>query len=284
MNAFDAVILGIVQGLTEFLPISSTAHLTFAGKLFGFISVDHPETWTAFIAVIQLGTMAAVLIYFWGDIVTIIRALLQDLRSNGSGKGLKGYSADSRMAFNIVIGTIPVVVIGFALKNLIEGILTKTTFVLAGSLIGLALLLWLAEKASKHTRGYEDVTWVDALIIGTAQAFALIPGSSRSGTTITAALFLGFTRNAAARFSFLLSIPAVFASGIFQLVRIDPQVFELGYSSLAIATVVSAISGYAAIAWLLRYLVKHTTMVFVVYRIVLGLAVVAMVLLGWMEP
>ena len=284
MNPIDAILLGIIQGLTEFLPISSTAHLTFAGKLFGFISIEHPETWTAFIAVIQLGTMAAVLIYFWRDIVTIARAFLRDLFTNGSGKGFAGYSADSRMAVNIVIGTLPVAIIGFVFKDLIEGVLTKTTFVLAGSLIGLALLLWLAERSSRHVRGYDEVTWVDALIIGTAQAFALIPGSSRSGTTITAALFLGFNRNAAARFSFLLSIPAVLASGLFQLLRIDPQVFELGYSSLAIATIVSAISGYAAIAWLLRYLMKHTTMVFVIYRIALGVAVIGMVLLGLMEP
>ena len=284
MNPLFAVLLGIVQGLTEFLPISSTAHLTFAGKLLGFISVEHPQTWTAFIAVVQLGTLAAVLIYFWGDITTIIRALVRDVLSNGSGQGLRGYSADSRMAFNIAIGTIPVGVIGFTLKHLIEGVLTKTTFVLAGSLIGLALLLWLAERSSKHTRTFEEVTWLDALVIGVAQAFALIPGSSRSGTTITAALYLGFTRNAAARFSFLLSIPAVLASGVFELLRIDPQVFELGFGSLFIATVVSAISGYAAIAWLLRYLVRHTTMVFVIYRIVLGVAVLAMVLLGWLDP
>ena len=194
MNPLFAVLLGIIQGLTEFLPISSTAHLTFAGKLFGFISAENPQTWTAFIAVIQLGTLAAVLVYFWSDIRTIVRALFRDLLSNGSGKGVKGYSAESRMAFYIVIGTVPVGLIGFTLKHLIEGVLTKTTFVLAGSLIGLALLLWLAEKSSKHTRTFDDVSWVDALIIGVAQAFALIPGSSRSGTTITAALFLGFTR------------------------------------------------------------------------------------------
>jgi len=156
--------------------------------------------------------------------------------------------------------------------------------VLAGSLIGLALLLWLAEKSSKHTRTFEDVTWVDALIIGCAQAFALIPGSSRSGTTITAALYLGFTRSAAARFSFLLSIPAVLASGLFELLRIDPRVFDLGFSSLFIATLVSGISGYAAIAWLLRYLVKHTTMAFVAYRIALGLAVICLVVMGLMDP
>jgi undecaprenyl-diphosphatase len=156
--------------------------------------------------------------------------------------------------------------------------------VLAGSLIGLALLLWLAEKVSKHSRSFEQINWKDALVIGFAQAMALIPGSSRSGTTMTAALFLGITRNAAARFSFLLSIPAVLASGLFELVRIDPAVFDLGLTNLIVATVVSALSGYAAIAWLLRYLMKHTTMIFVWYRLILGLLVAALVFLGWMEP
>ena len=284
MNPLYAVLLGIVQGLTEFLPISSTAHLTFAGKLFGFIDTDHPEAWTAFIAVIQLGTMAAVVIYFWRDLVSMAESILRDFRTYGFRNGFKDYSADSRMAWFIVIGTLPVATIGYAFKHIIEGTLTKTTFVLVCSLIGLALLLWLAEKVSRHTRTIDEITWRDALLIGCAQALALVPGSSRSGTTITAALFLGFTRTAAARFSFLLSIPAVLASGLFELVRSDASVFELGLPSLLIATVVSAISGYAAIAWLLRYLMKHTTMVFVWYRIVLGIAVGAMVVLGWMEP
>ncbi|MGB5872709.1 MAG: undecaprenyl-diphosphatase UppP [Bacteroidota bacterium] len=284
MNPLYAVLLGIVQGLTEFLPISSTAHLTFAGKLFGFVSPEHPESWTAFIAVMQLGTMAAVVVYFWRDLLSMITSLFHDVGKYGLRSGFSASSADSKMAFYIVIGTLPVAIIGFAFKSIIEGTLTKTTLVLAFSLIGLALVLWLAEKVSRHTRTIEDITWRDALLIGCAQALALIPGSSRSGTTITAALFLGFTRSAAARFSFLLSIPAVLASGMFELMRIDPAVFDLGLTSLLLATLVSAVSGYAAIAWLLRYLTKHTMMIFVWYRIALGVAVGVMVILGWMEP
>lgn len=284
MDPLYAVLLGIVQGVTEFLPISSTAHLTFAGKLFGFIDLEHPESWTAFIAVIQLGTMAAVIIYFWRDLLSMVTSLLRDVGKHGLRNGFGGYSADSRMAFHIAIGTLPVAIIGFTFKTIIEGALTKTTFVLVFSLIGLALVLLLAEKISTHRRTIEEITWRDALLIGCAQALALIPGSSRSGTTITAALFLGFTRNAAARFSFLLSIPAVLASGLFELLRINPAVFDLGLTSLLLATLISAVSGYAAIAWLLRYLMKHTMMVFVWYRIALGVSVGVMVILGFMEP
>jgi undecaprenyl-diphosphatase len=283
VNPLYGVLLGIIQGLTEFLPISSTAHLTFAGKLLGLINPEHPQSWTAFIAVIQIGTTAAVLMYFWRDIVGMTRGVFNDLFGFLKGKG-GPMSTDTRIALNITVGTLPVGVVGFTFKDIIEGHLTKTTFVLVGSLISLALVLWLAERISKHNRSFEQVTWKDALIIGCAQALALVPGSSRSGTTMTAALFLGITRNAAARFSFLLSIPAVLASGLFELVRIDPAVYDLGVTSLIVATVVSALSGYAAIAWLLRYLMKHTAMVFVWYRIVLGLLVALLVAAGWLEP
>lgn len=284
MNPLLAVVLGIIQGLTEFLPISSTAHLTLAGKLLDLISVEHPEAWTEFIAVMQLGTLAAVILFFRGEIVRMTRGFFNDFRTNGGGRGWPGYSADARMAIYILIGTLPVALIGFSLKHVIEGSLTKTTGVLAASLIGLALLLWLAEVVSKHARTIERVTWLDALVIGCAQALALIPGSSRSGTTITAGLFMGITREAAARFSFLLSIPAVLASGIFELMRIDDGVFQLGLGNLLISTVVSGITGYAAITWLLRYLMKHTTMVFVWYRLVLGILLVVLLFSGLIEP
>jgi len=168
--------------------------------------------------------------------------------------------------------------------------LTKSTLVIIASLVALAALLWLAEKVARHVRALEHVKWYDALLIGIAQAFALIPGSSRSGTTITAALFLGFTRSAAARFSFLLSIPAVLASGLFELVKIVSMVragldvFQLGLVPLVVATLVSGLSGYAAIAWLLRYLMKNTTMVFVVYRLALGVVLTLLLMQGILEP
>ncbi|HTR98954.1 MAG TPA: undecaprenyl-diphosphatase UppP [Bacteroidota bacterium] len=281
MSVFFAIILGIIQGLTEFLPISSTAHLTIAGKFLGLIDQAHPEAWTEFIAVMQLGTVAAVIIYFWKDLWGILFALLGDLRRMGGGE--RGLSERSRMGLYIIIGTLPVALVGLSLKRIIEGSLTKTTIVIAVSMITLALLLWLAEKIARHLREISQVTWVDALVIGFAQACALIPGSSRSGTTITAALFLGFTRETAARFSFLLSVPAVVASGLYELSKIHGH-FDLGLANLVVSTVVSGIVGYAAIAWLLKYLMRHTTMVFVTYRIFLGILLIVLLLTGLMEP
>jgi undecaprenyl-diphosphatase len=277
-----AVLLGIVQGLTEFLPISSTAHLTLAGKVLGFVDMGNPAAWTEFIAVMQLGTLAAVLVYFREDIWGMFKALVADVRSKGLA--LRSYSGKSLLALYIALGTIPVALIGFAFKRVIEGMLTKTTIIIIGSLVGLAALLWFAEKVSSRARSLEQVTWKDALLIGCAQALALIPGSSRSGTTITAALFLGLDRPSAARFSFLLSIPAVLASGIFEMLRIDQSVFTLGMGNLAIATVLSAVSGYAAIAWLLRYLMKHSTMIFVWYRFGLGSLLTILLLTNSMMP
>ncbi len=283
MSIVEAILLGIIQGLTEFLPVSSTAHLTLSGKLLGIVDTHTPEAWTAFIAVMQLGTLAAVLVYFRKEIVAMTVALLRDVPANGGGKGFAGYSAESRMAVYIIIGTLPVALLGYAGKHIIEGALTKTTLVIVASLVTLALLLWVAEKLSRRVRGLQDVTWRDALIIGAAQALALIPGSSRSGTTLTAALLLGFTREAAARFSFLLSIPAVFASGVYEMTKIHGMT-DLGAANLAVATVVSAVTGYAAIAWLLRFLIRNTTMVFVWYRIALGLLLTILVMQGILKP
>ncbi len=278
MNLLEAIVLGVVQGLTEFLPISSTAHLTLAGKLLGLVDPRHPEAWTQFIAVMQLGTIAAVLIYFRRDIVSMLESLLQDATTKGIG--FRTYAPESRLALSIALGTVPVALIGFGFKHIIEGALTKTILVLAASLVTMGALLWIAERVSRRTKSLDQVTWFDALLIGCAQALALIPGASRSGTTMTAALFLGLTREAAARFSFLLSIPAVLASGIFEMVRIDKSVFELGMGNLVVATIVSGLAGYAAIDWLLRYLKTNSTMVFVWYRFALGLALILLLLWG----
>jgi len=278
LNLLEAIVLGVVQGLTEFLPISSTAHLTLAGKLLGLVDPRHPEAWTQFIAVMQLGTIAAVLIYFRRDIVSMLESLLQDATTKGIG--FRTYAPESRLALSIALGTVPVALIGFGFKHIIEGALTKTILVLAASLVTMGALLWIAERVSRRTKSLDQVTWFDALLIGCAQALALIPGASRSGTTMTAALFLGLTREAAARFSFLLSIPAVLASGIFEMVRIDKSVFELGMGNLVVATIVSGLAGYAAIDWLLRYLKTNSTMVFVWYRFALGLALILLLLWG----
>lgn len=265
MNLWHALLLGIIQGITEFLPISSTAHLTLAGKLFGVVS--NPEDWTAFIAIMQLGTMAAVIIYFLNDLLSMINHLYRDLQARGESAT---WSNESRLAGKIIIGTAPVVVIGLAFKKIIEGTFTKEISTIATSLIVLALVLWWAEKAGKRNRTEEQTTWRDALVVGIGQACALIPGSSRSGTTITAGLFLGLTRETAARFSFLLSIPAVVASGLFELYGIRHHIADLGIAPLAISTIVSGIVGYATIAFLLKYLKTHSTSVFIFYRLALG--------------
>jgi len=270
MDIFHAIILGIIQGLTEFLPISSTAHLTVAGKLMGLIDPAHPEDWTAFIAIIQLGTVSAVIIYFFRDIMQMITHGTHDLLAKQAGPGR--WSIQSRLAWKIIVGTIPVAVIGLLFKKIIEGAITKELSVIGSSMIGLALILWWAEKIGKRNRTEEQTSWKDALIIGFAQAMALIPGSSRSGTTITAGLFLGLTRETAARFSFLLSIPAVIASGLFEIYSARHHFAAIGIVPVIISTIISGVVGYATIAFLLKYLKTHTTYVFIFYRLALGIA------------
>ncbi len=269
MSLSYAVLLGIIQGITEFLPISSTAHLTIAGKLLGLIDPSHPEEWTAFIAIMQLGTSAAVILYFRDDINSMISGFFSDWK-NHSGGMKRSWSDQSRLLGIIVVGTLPVAIIGIAFKRMIEGTFTKELSTIASSLIVLALLLLWAEKVGKRNRSVNQAATKDGIIIGFAQAFALIPGSSRSGTTIAAGLFLGLTREAAARFSFLLSIPAVIASGLFELYGARHHLSGLGIAPLIVSTLIAGIVGYAAIAYLLKYLRSHSTNVFIIYRIALG--------------
>lgn len=269
MNFFDALLLGVIQGFTEFLPISSTAHLTIAGNLMGLVGDASPADWTASIAIIQLGTAASVLFYFRGDLTGIARGVASDLRNGHAA----GWSRESRLLLMITVGTLPIVVLGLLLKGIIESGLTKDPAVIAFSLIGLALLLLWAEFAGKRTRTLDDKRMKDAVIIGLAQAVALIPGSSRSGTTITAGLFLGFSREAAARFSFLLSIPAVLGSGLYELLKVWDRIPVRDVEMLLVAVLVSGLTGYFAIAMLLRILRRHSTAVFIVYRIALGTAI-----------
>jgi undecaprenyl-diphosphatase len=282
MNILEAIVLGIIQGLTEFLPISSTGHLTVAGKFMNLISAEHPEQWTAFIAIIQLGTLLAVLIYFWKDIISIIKDFFQDnliRRVKYSEQKI-----NSKLGWLIIVGTIPVVIIGLAFKDAIEGALTKNLYVIAISLIALALILALAEKVAKFKKDLENITIIDSIVIGIAQALALIPGSSRSGTTITAGLFVGLKRETAARFSFLMSIPAVFASGVLQLYEAIAFVDNAMILNLFVATIVSGISGYLAIDFLLKYLRKNSTFLFVYYRIALGLIILILLFTNFIQP
>jgi undecaprenyl-diphosphatase len=278
LNIVEAIILGIIQGFTEFLPISSTGHLTVAGKLLNLISSEAPEQWTAFIAVIQLGTLVSILIYFRKDLWNISKDFLAE--NIKERKSFSNQSFNSRTGWLIIIGTIPVVVIGLAFKDIIEGSLTKNLFVISASLIGLAIILAVAEKTARFRKEMKDITILDSLIIGFAQAFALIPGSSRSGTTITGGLFVGLNRESAARFSFLLSVPAILASGLLQLYEARKFVDSSMALNLIVSTIFSAVSGYAAIDFLLKYLRKNTTFVFIYYRIALGIAIIILISSG----
>ena len=282
MSLIESIILGIIQGITEFLPISSTGHLTLAGKFMGLISEEHPEHWTSFIAVIQLGTMISILVYFWKDLWNISVEFLRD----NLQKRVKysEQSANSKLGWMIILGTIPIIAIGLLFKDMIEGALTKNLYVISLSLIGLAIILAVAEKTAKFKKDINDVTIVDSILIGLAQAVALIPGSSRSGTTITGGLFLGLKRDVAARFSFLLSVPAILASGMLQL---KESIGFINYDlavNLIVATLVSGISGYLAIDFLLKFLKKHTTFVFIFYRIALGVLILSLLYSNIIKP
>jgi undecaprenyl-diphosphatase len=268
MDALQAIVLGIVQGLTEFLPISSTAHLRIVPAFFGW---DDPGT--AFTAVVQLGTMAAVLLYFRKDLWNIARAWLRSLRDPVARQTL-----DARLGWYLIIGTIPISILGLAFKDKIET--DARQLVLIGiALIVLGLILELAERTGRKEREIASLTMRDGVLIGFAQAAALVPGVSRSGSTISAGLFLGLTREAAARYSFLLSVPAVVLSGLFELKDVG-EGGGAGAVPTIIATIFAFIVGYASIAWLLKYLVRHPVTIFVVYRVVLGVVVLALVATG----
>lgn len=261
MSLFQAIVLGIVQGLTEFLPISSSGHLRIVPALVGW-----KDPGTAFTAVIQLGTMAAVVLYFRDDLLRIIRAWLSSLRA----PGLRG-ELDARLGWYLIIATVPISIIGLALKDQIENG-ARSLYIIGTTLIALGLVLLVAEKVSRRERDIEAITRRDAIVIGFSQALALIPGVSRSGATITAGLFLGFDRVAAARFSFLLSVPAVVLSGLFEMRGVLDGSAEgaVGAGPTAVATLLAFVTGYASIAFLLKFLTTHTTGLFVAYRVTLG--------------
>ena len=265
MGLIEAVVLGIVQGLTEFLPISSTAHLRIVPAFAGW-----EDPGAAFTAVTQLGTMAAVLIYFRRDLLEIAIAWLAALRDPA-----RRSDPNARMGWYILVGTIPIVVFGFLFDDQIETG-ARSLYLMGTTLIVLGLVLLAAEKVGRQTRPMRSVGWRDGIVVGFAQAAALVPGVSRSGATITAGLFLGLERAAAARFSFLLSVPAVVLSGLYQVRDIGGE-GGAGVAPTVVATVAAFIVGYASIAFLLRYLASHTVYVFVVYRVVLGVVVLALV-------
>lgn len=269
MTLLHAIVLGIIQGLTEFIPISSTAHLRVFSALLGW-----EDPGAAFSAVIQLGTSAALLIYFRKDILHLAYGFIDGLRKKNPLE-----SPDSRMAWFIGLGTIPIVVFGLLFREMIE-MSFRSLWVIAASLTSLALILAFAENRAKLRKDQDSITFFDSQVIGLTQVLALIPGSSRSGTTITAGLFLGLTREAAARFSFLLSVPAVTAAGLYELWEIHHQLHREQLFNLTASTLISGIFGYLSIALLLRFLRTHTTFVFIWYRILLGALIVGLLRAG----
>ncbi|MBM3939747.1 MAG: undecaprenyl-diphosphatase UppP [SAR202 cluster bacterium] len=279
MSLWEAILLGLIHGLTEFIPISSTGQVTIAGQLLDLIDPDRPEQWTAFLAMLQLGTLAALLAYFAGDIVRIVRGFaLVNLAALTRRAPSDDNRRNARLGWLVLAGTVPIGVVGLLFRDVIEGDLTKNLWTIAAALVGLALLLFLAERVGTRKRGMAQLRWLDAVVVGIAQVASLIPGSSRSGTTITGGLFSGLQRETAARFSFLLAIPAIGASGILQL----PEALRANMPpvTLGIATLVAAASGYLSIAFLLRYLQRHSTYLFIVYRIALGVLIVALIVTG----
>jgi len=270
MSNLEAVLLGLVQGLTEFLPISSSGHLRIVPAFLGW-----EDPGAGFTAVIQLGTMAAVVIYFRRDLWQIARAWLRELRVP-----FRQSSQEARLGWFIVLGTIPISVFGIVFSDQIESG-ARSLYLIGSALIAFSFVMILAEQVGTRQRSLEDLDGRDGAYIGFAQALALVPGVSRSGATISAGLLRGFDRVAAARYSFLLSVPAVVLSGLFELRHVGGDVASV--ESTAIATLVAFGSGYLAIAWLLRYLGTHSLGIFVAYRIPLGILVLALAATGTID-
>ncbi len=269
MDYLDAVILGIVEGLTEFLPVSSTGHLTITEKL--GLEVDDPAV-TAYTAVIQVGAILAVIVYFARDIGRIAAAWFRGLY-DAQWRG----RLDHRMGWYVIAGSIPVGVVGFLLQDLITGPL-RSLWVVAFALIGWTSVMWLAERLATQERGEKQLTMRDAVLVGVVQCFSLIPGVSRSGATISAGLFLGLDRVAATRLSFFLSIPALTAAGIFELPHALDGSLEVG--PMVTGAVVAFVVAYASIAWLLKFVAHHSIAWFVPYRIALGLLIIGLLATG----
>ncbi len=294
MNFLQAIILGIVQGLTEFIPISSTAHLVFASRWTNIFGGD-PQQITATMAVIQLGTIAAVFVYFAGDILSITNAFIRDhwalitrkrgIRHSGT-QGVRPIwlSHEAWLGWLIVIGSIPIGIAGIWFKELIEGPDTKNLWIIAIMLIAVGLLLGFAELVGNQRKDLKHFGLTDAIVVGFAQVLALMPGASRSGSTIMGGLLVGQKREAAARFSFLLSIPAITAAGVLQLREAWSIIPDESMMPLLVATIVSGIVGYLSIWFLLAFLRKNSTAIFIIYRVVLGSVILVLLWMGVLSP
>lgn len=265
-----AILLGVVQGLTEFLPVSSTAHLRIIPSFFGWGDIGASYT-----AVIQVGTMIAIILYFRSDLMNMTKAMLLSLKTKDFN------SKDTRLLLMIIIGTIPIVIAGFLLKDLIRHQF-RNMYIVAASLIFFSIILMIADRFTKKKVDLSSITYKDGIIVGIFQAMALIPGASRSGSTISGAFFRNMTREDAARFSFLLSIPAVLLSGVYELFSQRATLLsgDSAILSLVIATVVSGVVGYWSIWFLLSYIKKHSMMLFVVYRVIFGILIIVLLSMG----
>lgn len=268
MDFLTAAILGLVQGLTEFLPISSSAHISIVGRLLG-----QEDPGAAFTAISQLGTEAAVLLYFWRDIVRIVRTWFASL----AGRVPRDHP-DAMLGWWVILGTIPIGVLGLLLQDWIETEV-RSLWITATMLLVFALVIMVAERVGRQRRELSELTWRHGLAFGFWQALALVPGVSRSGGTIAGGLFMGYTREAAARYSFLLAIPAVLASGGLQVVKVatgDAVGSGTAWGPIWLATGIAFLVGYAVIAWFMRYITTHTFTPFMIYRIVLALVLFAL--------
>ncbi len=271
MTWWEAILLGLVQGLTEFLPISSSAHLRIVGELLP----SGADPGAAFTAITQIGTEAAVLVYFRTDIARIVRRWFKSLPIGPWRRQVSTDDPDARMGWLIILGSLPIVIAGLTFADTIEYAL-RNLYITAAVLALFALILGWADRIGAKRRTLDQLTWKHGLLYGLAQAMALIPGVSRSGGTITAGLLMGYTREAAARYSFLLAIPAVMGSGIFQLIRSGGTGGQAGAANTALATLVAAVVGYVVIIAFLRIVSTYSYLPFVVYRIILAIVVVAL--------
>jgi undecaprenyl-diphosphatase len=271
VQIWEAAVLGVVEGLTEFLPVSSTGHLTIMEKMLG-LQVDDASV-TGFTAVIQTGAILAAVIYFFKDLVRIVKGWFRGLFN----KAHRGF--DYRFGWYVIVGSIPIGLAGLLGKDLITGPL-RSLWVVAVALIGWSAVMLYAEKVGRRTRGEHDVNLTDSVVIGVAQAVALFPGVSRSGATISFGLLRDLDRVAATRLAFFLGIPALLAGGVFEL-KDAVSGPSVGIPALVVGTVVSFIVGYASIAWLLRFVARHTLVAFVVYRVALGTILLVALSAGW---
>ncbi|MBK8552828.1 MAG: undecaprenyl-diphosphate phosphatase [Ignavibacteria bacterium] len=269
---FKAIVLGIIQGSTEFIPVSSTAHLRIIPALLGWKDIG-----AAYTAVMQIGTLIATLIYFKKDISSLTNGFIRALKKKDFL-----FNYDSRIFILIIVGTIPISVCGLLFKRFIEGE-ARGLYVISAALILLAVVLYIAEKVSTKNKDFSEITIKDGVIIGLAQALALIPGSSRSGVTITAGLFRNLRRDVAARYSFLLSIPAIGLSGLYELYKERDILLNENFLSLTVATVVSGVVGYFSIAFLISYLKTKSNLIFIIYRIALGIIILILLSQGVLQ-